>query len=115
MGGAICLCHRDDEGAKRESSAVHLLASGGNTLTLALPRPTPTLPARFMSRRVASRVAAFEDGRPSSRGGGAPVLFACAAAWWMKSREKKAIACQGGGDLRGGERGQAHPPQGGED
>lgn len=52
MGGVICLCQRDDEGARRESSAVHLLASGGNTLTLALPLPTSTPPARFMTLRV---------------------------------------------------------------
>lgn len=52
VGGIICLCQRDDEGASRESSAVHLLASGGNTLTLALPISTPTSPARFMTYRV---------------------------------------------------------------
>lgn len=41
MGAVICLCHRDDEGARRECSAVHLLASGGNKLTL----PPPPLPS----------------------------------------------------------------------
>lgn len=47
LGGVICLCQDDDEGARRKSSAVHLLASGGNTLTLALPSPS-----RLMTRRV---------------------------------------------------------------
>lgn len=57
MGAVICLCQRNDEGARRESSAVHLLAPGGNTLTLALPLCPPpfsttTPPARFMTHRV---------------------------------------------------------------
>lgn len=52
VGGIIYLCQRNDEGARRESSAVHLLASGGNTLTLALPLSTPASPARFMTYRV---------------------------------------------------------------
>lgn len=47
MGGVICLCQRYDEGARRESSAFHLLASGGNTLTLALLLPTSRPPHHF--------------------------------------------------------------------
>lgn len=65
VGGVICLCQKEDEGAMRESSAVHLLASGGNTLTLALPCPPPlstsTLPPRFMTRWVGPGLLLFED------------------------------------------------------
>lgn len=55
LGGVICLCQDNDEGARRKSSAVHLLASGGNTLTLALLPPS-----RLMTRRVG-------PGLPASR------------------------------------------------
>lgn len=58
IGGVICLRQDNDEGAKRKSSAVHLLASGGNTLTLA-PHPPPP-PARLMTLRVC-------PGLPASR------------------------------------------------
>lgn len=73
MGGVICLCQRDDEEARRESSAVHLLASGGNTLTLALPLPTSTLhldsACTIYDLQGQPRVAWFEDICESSCGG----------------------------------------------
>lgn len=74
VGGVICLCQRDDEGAKRESSAVHLLASGGNTLTLALPLPTSPLhlhsTCTIYDSQGRPRVAWFEDICESSCDGG---------------------------------------------
>lgn len=81
VGGVICLCQRDDEGARRESSAVHLLASGGNTLTLALLLPTSPLhlhsTCTIYDSQGRSRVARIEDICESSCGGGVLCLRVC--------------------------------------
>lgn len=78
VGGVICLCQKDDERARRESSAVHLLASGGNALTLALPLPTSSLhlhcTCTIYDSQGRSRVARFEDICESSCGGSATCL-----------------------------------------
>lgn len=76
VGGVICLCQRDDEGARRESSAVHLLASGGSTLTLALP-PLSHLHSTctIYDSLGRPRVARFEDICESSCGGCVPGLL----------------------------------------
>lgn len=58
VGGVICLCQNNDEGARRKSSAVHLLASGGNTLTLALLLPST---CSINDSQGRPRVACIED------------------------------------------------------
>lgn len=40
VGAVICLCQRDDEGVRRDCSAVHPLAFGGNRVTLTYPSPS---------------------------------------------------------------------------
>ncbi|MEQ2205929.1 hypothetical protein XENOCAPTIV_018548 [Xenoophorus captivus] len=61
---------KNDEGASRESSAVHLLAPGGNTVTLALPLPTSLLQCHFTCTiydpQGRPRVSKCEDVRDSS-------------------------------------------------
>lgn len=95
MGGVICLCQRDDERARRESSAVHLLASGGNALTLALPRPTSSLQLHstytIYDSKGRSRVAQFEDICESSCDGGTPCMHVSVC---MRVRMLSEITCK---------------------
>lgn len=93
VGGVICLCQRDDEGARRESSAVHLLASGGSTLTLALP-PLSHLHSTctIYDSQGRPRVARFEDICESSRGGCVPSLLVAISIPGSESERRRISA-----------------------
>ena len=89
------------EGWWRESSAVHPLASGGNTVTLALPLPTSHLHRHFTctiyDSQGRSRVAQSEDGCECSCGEAAfclprvsvCVFFVCTCKCLDESEEER--------------------------